>query len=56
MAIYNWQQKDRPQFKFSLESVEDTFLLFSEKSGGVSGILEALPKEIRQETTLILKF
>ena len=50
MAIYNWQQKDWPHFKFSLENVEDVLLLFSEKLGRVSGILEALPEEARQET------
>jgi Fic family protein len=50
MSFYNWQQKDWPQFKFSLENVEDTLLLFSEKVGRVSGIVETLPEETRQET------
>lgn len=50
MIVYNWQQEDWPQFKFSLENVEDTLLLFSQKVGRVSGILEALPEETRQET------
>src|SRR5688572_10548200 len=31
MSFYNWQQKDWPQFRFSLKNVEDTLLLFSEK-------------------------
>lgn len=52
MTFYNWQQKDWPQFRFSLENVEDTLLLFSEKVGRVSGILEALPEETRQETII----
>jgi Fic family protein len=50
MIVYNWQQEDWSQFKFSLENVEDTLLLFSQKVGRVSGILDALPEETRQET------
>lgn len=50
MANYNWQQKDWPLFHFSLESVEDELFAFAEKLGRVSGILESLPKETRQET------
>ena len=49
MATYNWQQKDWPQFKFSLDGVEDDLLIFSEKVGRVSGILEALPEETKQD-------
>jgi Fic family protein len=49
MAKYNWQQEIWPHFKFSLESVEDDLLIFSEKAGRVSGILEALPEETKQE-------
>ncbi len=49
MAHYNWQQEDWPNFKFSLGRVEDLLLLFAEKVGRVSGILYALPDEIRQD-------
>src|SRR5579871_3753610 len=49
MATYNWQQKDWPQFTFSLDGVEDDLLIFSEKVGRVSGILEALPEETKQD-------
>jgi Fic family protein len=49
MAKYNWQQKDWPLFKFSLDSVEDDLLFFSEKVGRVSGILEGLPEETKQD-------
>lgn len=52
MAKYNWQQKDWPQFRFSLEGVEDDLLLFSEKVGRVSGILEGLPEETKQEAII----
>lgn len=49
MTKYNWQQKDWPQFKFSLEAVEDELLIFTEKAGRVSGILEGLPEETKQD-------
>lgn len=49
MATYNWQQNDWPHFKFSLESVEDDLHIFSEKVGRVSGILEGLPEETKQD-------
>lgn len=52
MAIYNWQQPDWPLFKFRTEEVEDDLLLFSEKAGRVSGIIEALPEESRSETLI----
>lgn len=49
MAIYNWQQNDWPHFKFSLENVQDDLFIFSEKVGRVSGILEGLPEETKQD-------
>lgn len=49
MAKYNWQKKDWPHFKFRLENPEEVLIAFSEKTGRVSGILEGLPEETRQE-------
>lgn len=49
MAKYNWQQNDWLQFKFSLEAVQDELLIFTEKAGRVSGILEGLPEETKQD-------
>ncbi|MCW3105747.1 MAG: cell filamentation protein Fic [Segetibacter sp.] len=49
MAKYNWQKKDWPHFKFRLENLEEVLIAFSEKIGRVSGILEGLPEESRQE-------
>jgi Fic family protein len=49
MAIYNWQQQDWPQFRYSLESVEDELLKFAEKVGRVSGILDTLTDETRND-------
>jgi Fic family protein len=52
MATYNWQKEDWPQFKFSLETVEDDLLVFSEKAGRVSGVLEGLPEDTKQEVVV----
>lgn len=52
MATYNWQQKDWPDFQYSLEDKQGQLLLFSEKVGRVSGILEALPEETKQEAII----
>ncbi|MDE3253678.1 MAG: Fic family protein [Bacteroidota bacterium] len=49
---YNWQQEDWPHFTFSLETVEDSLLLFAEKLGRVSGILAGLPEEIQQNVVI----
>jgi Fic family protein len=49
MAKYNWQQNDWLQFKFSIEAVQDELLIFTEKAGRVSGILEGLPEEPKQD-------
>lgn len=49
MVTYNWQQTDWPQFKFILDGAEDNLILFSEKLGRVSGILDAWSEETRME-------
>jgi Fic family protein len=52
MKPYNWQQPDWPTFQYTLENVEEMLLAFSEKVGRVSGILEALPDETRQDIVI----
>lgn len=49
MAMYNWQQKEWPNFNFSLERVENELLIFSEKLGRVSGLLEGLTEASKQD-------
>lgn len=49
MAKYNWQLHNWPQFTYSLAGVENELLIFAEKVGRVSGILEGLPEETKQE-------
>ena len=52
MAQYSWQRKDWPNFTYSLENVEDDLFLYAEKSGKVSGILNALPADIKMEAII----
>jgi Fic family protein len=54
MFTYNWQHKDWPQFTYSLREVEDDLFLLAEKTGKMSGIVSALPEEIRMETVVDL--
>lgn len=49
MVKYSWQQNDWPHFLYTLAGAEDYLLAFSEKAGRVSGILEALPDETKQD-------
>ena len=45
LMMYNWQQKDWPQFQYDLDKMEDRPYAFAEKLGRISGVLKALPKE-----------
>lgn len=49
MMRYNWQQKDWPNFTYTLQGIEDELLMFAEKVGKVSGILNALPEDTQME-------
>lgn len=51
---YNWQQKDWPNFTYSLEGVDDLLFLFAEKIGKVTGMLKPLAEEIQLETVINL--
>jgi Fic family protein len=52
MEVYNWQQKDWPQFKYSLQGVEDDLFIFAEKVGKVTGVLNALPEDTKTEAII----
>jgi Fic family protein len=49
---YNWQQKDWPNFTYSLNEVEDKLFSFIERAGHVSGILKTLPADMQMETVV----
>ncbi len=54
MRRYNWQQSDWPDFSYTLSGLEENLFEFAEKVGRLSGILESLPENIRQETLIDL--
>jgi Fic family protein len=52
MNLYNWQQRDWPEFKYSLQSVEDELFAFIAKAGKVTGILNALPANMQLDAVI----
>ena len=52
MVRYNWQQKDWPHFEYSLQDIEDELFLFAEKTGKVTGVLNALPESTQTEAII----
>jgi Fic family protein len=51
---YNWQQEDWPNFRYSLEGIEEKLFEFAERSGKMNGLLEGLDEENRIETIVDL--
>lgn len=46
---YNWQLPDWPSFKYDLKPVENILFEFAQETGGVSGMLKAMPSDASQE-------
>ncbi|TAK46434.1 MAG: Fic family protein [Saprospiraceae bacterium] len=49
---YNWQQSDWTKFSCDLSEVEDDLLRYLEKTAHLSGILKALPEELKNEAVV----
>lgn len=49
---YNWQQKDWPLFRYSLETQENALLAFAQSTGYISGMLKAIPEVSRIEAVV----
>jgi len=47
--MYNWQQPDWPEFRYTTDTVEGDLLQFSDHAGRVSGMLHGLPKDYQTE-------
>jgi Fic family protein len=47
---YNWQQSDWPCFRYDLGAVDADLFAFSEKTGRIGGLLDALPEDLQTET------
>lgn len=54
MPLYNWQQEDWPHFTYSLINVEDDLFSLAEKTGKMTGIVNALPEDMRMEALVDL--
>ena len=52
MATYNWQQDDWPNFRYSLNKLEDKLFTFAERVGLITGKWEALPEGTQQEAVI----
>lgn len=52
MEQYSWQQKDWPNFRYSLKGLEDILFSFAEKAGRISGLLQGLPEDTQQEAVI----
>lgn len=52
--IYNWQYPNWPAFHYKSEVVEGLLLDFAEKTGRVSGLLEALPEDTQSDAIIDL--
>lgn len=50
--MYNRQRQNWPDFTYNLADLEHDLLLFSEKTGWVSGMLAGLPDELRQDAEI----
>lgn len=50
--IYNWQQPDWPEFRYTLQEIEDVLFDFAEQTGHVSGVLNTLPEDVRIEAII----
>lgn len=52
--MYNWQQKDWPNFKYTTTEIEEKLFEFSQRAGRVNGILEGLSDTMQMEAILSL--
>ena len=51
---YNWQQGDRPEFRYDLAPIRTQLLSFAEHFGRIGGLMEGLPDGLETETVLDL--
>ena len=49
---YNWQQPGWPEFDYDIRDIEDDLFAFASETGHISGMLKALPEDVKTETML----
>src|SRR5690606_26893022 len=52
LNMYNWQYKDWPNFRFTLESLQTISISFAEELGVVNGLITGLNDDLKQETII----
>ncbi|GAA3957489.1 Fic family protein [Mucilaginibacter dorajii] len=50
--IYNWQLPEWPNFVYGVQEIQPLILAFAQETGEVSGIIQALPDDLKQDTLL----
>ena len=50
--MYNWQYKDWPNFRFTLENLQTITISFAEELGLVNGLITGLNDDLKQETII----
>ncbi len=49
---YNWQQEDWPNFRYDLSGLEGLLLELAEGQGKISGLLQALPDDMKERSVV----
>lgn len=49
---YNWQQNDWPDFQYDLSKLEELLFQLAEGQGRLTGMLQGLPDEIREQSII----
>lgn len=52
IKMYNWQQQNWPNFRYSLSGIKPKLYQFSEKIGNTRGLLESLSEVEKQHSTI----
>ena len=52
--MYNWQQEDWPNFRYSTDGIEEKLFEFSQRAGRVNGLLEGLSDTMQMEAIISL--
>ncbi|WPU95703.1 Fic family protein [Mucilaginibacter sabulilitoris] len=52
--MYNWQLLEWPNFVYEVKEIQPLILAFAQETGEVSGVIQGLPDDLKQETLLQL--
>ena len=52
LMTYNWQQSNWPDFRYDADEISDALLVFMERVGRISGLLEGLSEADRSDAVI----